>query len=541
MRARRRDFATAEGEAAGVRSVQTGGEVVRRPDEVDLSERADGVAASLDRREVVRRALSGTVLLSGNGIALQAIGFGVTILFARVLGPTGMGALAFGMTLVMLARYIGGGQAFAGALIRAPEDPTPADLHSLIGLQLIVVGILTIVTACVALNFGHVGRITAVMVLALPIAVFRTPAAVLLERQLHYRAITVAEAADTLTYYAWGLGALALGWGVWAIATAMIARAIVGTFTTLMLAPMRIIRPGFSLSRSRELYSFASRVQAQELVEAFRNQGVNVGIAAIGGLQVLGIWSLAFRFLEASFLLFNNVLRVSFPAMSRIVSMEEDPRSIVKRMLRLSMVGNGIVIVSLVSVAPALVPVLFGPEWSAAPGVLATAGIGIIVLTPVSIAFNGYLWAIGDASTPLRAALVWGLAWPVVTFALIPAIGVIATGIGFTVGTIASAAVLTRRGSRHLGLRVGNHVVAGAAAATTAAAAGFLTAKISGAGLASAVAAELIATVVYGIALLAVDRETAFRAACRNRAHGASRPAARARFVVALQQAPRWR
>jgi O-antigen/teichoic acid export membrane protein len=215
---------------------------------------------SLDRNEVRRRALSGTILLSGNGVALQAIGFGVTVVFARVLGPAGLGVVAFGMTLMTLVRYVGGGQAFAGTLIRAHEDPSPAELHSMLGLQLILVGSLTAVAAGTALAFGEVGRVTAVMLLALPIVAFRTPAVVLLERQLRYRAITLTDTADTLTYYAWGLATLALGWGVWGIATAMIARALAGTFVIVALAPRRVIAPRFSWSRSRHMLGFVQGV-----------------------------------------------------------------------------------------------------------------------------------------------------------------------------------------------------------------------------------------------------------------------------------------
>src|SRR5436190_20463075 len=134
----------------------------------------------LDRSEVRRRALSGTLLLTGSGLALQVVGFGATIVFARALGPEGLGVIAFGTTLMMLARYVGGGQGFAGALIRARQDPSPADLHSLLGLQSVILGGITAVAGGVALGFGHVGLVTAVMLISLPIAAFRTPAVVLL-------------------------------------------------------------------------------------------------------------------------------------------------------------------------------------------------------------------------------------------------------------------------------------------------------------------------------------------------------------------------
>jgi polysaccharide transporter, PST family len=474
--------------------------------------RAQGDTPTLDRSEVRRRALSGTLLLTGSGLALQAVGFGATIVFARVLGPEGLGVIAFGMTLMMLARYVGGGQGFAGALIRAQEEPSQADLHSLLGLQLVILGGITAVACGVALGFGHVGQVTAVMLISLPISAFRTPAVVLLERQLRYRAITLTDVADTLTYYVWGITTLAIGWGVWGIATAMIARALVGTAVVVGLAPRRIVKPQFSLSRSKKLFGFASRVQAQELIDTGRDQAINIGIAAIGGIEVLGIWSLTTRFLQLPWLVFNSLLRVSFPAMSRMIASGEDPKPIVDRTLRLSMLGNSIAVISLVSVAPAVATLVFGPEWSSATDVLAVAGIGVIVIVPVSLAYNSYLWAIGDASTPLRGTFVSGIIWAAVAFGLMPFLGVIAAGIGLAVGFTVNAWILARGASRHLGVNTIRDIATGAFAAVVASAAGFATSKILGSGLPSAAGAEVVALASYAAMLLAVDRPTAVEA-----------------------------
>ena len=81
----------------------------------------------------------------------------------------------------------------------------------------------------VTLPFGLVGQLTAVMVASAPIAAFRGAGLVVLERQLLYKRIATAETAETMVYYVWTIVTVAVGWGLWGLATATVARSIVGT------------------------------------------------------------------------------------------------------------------------------------------------------------------------------------------------------------------------------------------------------------------------------------------------------------------------
>src|SRR5262249_32608014 len=76
---------------------------------------------SLTVGDIRRRALSGSVLLSAKGIAVQVLGLVSTIVIAHYLTPNELGMVAFGITLTTLLAFIGGSQGLAGALIRRQE------------------------------------------------------------------------------------------------------------------------------------------------------------------------------------------------------------------------------------------------------------------------------------------------------------------------------------------------------------------------------------------------------------------------------------
>ena len=157
--------------------------------------------------------------------------------------------------------------------------------------------------------------------------------------------------------------------GVWAIATAALVRSICGGALLVSLVPGAIVRPRVSLSRTRHMLGFGMRFQAVGGVNLVRDQGLNVAVAAIAGVATLGVWSVAFRLVQATTLLFESLWRVSFPAMARLLETGEDPRPLLERGIALTGTAAGFLVAAMGGSATALVPVLFGESWSSAADV----------------------------------------------------------------------------------------------------------------------------------------------------------------------------
>jgi O-antigen/teichoic acid export membrane protein len=457
--------------------------------------------------EVSRRAISGGFFLTAKGLALQAVAFAALLVVAQHLEPAELGVVAFGLTLTTLLSFLGGGQALGGALIRAPEAPSRLDLEALLALQLIVTLVLALATAAIAWPFGEVGRVTALMVCALPFTAFRVPGAVLLERELVYRRIVVVESSEALVYHIWTVATVLVGWGVWGLASATVARSAVGMCLMLALCPGAPRRPRLSWARSRRLLGLGARIQATELVYAARDQGLNLITAAVGGLSALGLWSLAYRVLQLPQLVFNSLLRVSFPATSRLVAHGLDLSTVIKRALAGLAVGTGLMLAPLAAASPNLVPALFGEKWAEAADILPLACFGFMIAEPAAMTIVGYLWAVGDGRTPLHAALASGAAWLSSSALLLPIIGAPALGVGLVAGALVSVAILRKGSARYTSESIISPTLIPILIWVVAAVAGWQATVSVGWGLGGAALGALLAETLFLLGVLVLRRE----------------------------------
>jgi O-antigen/teichoic acid export membrane protein len=404
----------------------------------------------LTAADIRRRAVSGSVLLTGKGVAVQVLGFVSTIVIAHFLTPGELGQVAFGITLTTLLAFVGGSQGLAGALIRMKETPAPEDLETVIGLQLAIgVAIAAAVTAA-ALPFGVVGQLTTLMVWAIPVVAFRVPAQAVLERRLDYRRLVAAETAEVVMFQTWQIATVLAGWGVWGLASAVLFRACSGTVVLIALSHVRHLRPRLSRARSRRVLGIGLKIQATDLIDGFRDQGMNISTAAIAGLPVLGLWSMAYRAIQLPAMLFSSLFRVSLPAMSRVLTLGKDPKPLIEDAVALIAPSFGLVLVPLAACSPALFPALLGERWAGAAGVLPPACLGFMLVAPVAIAGVGYLWAIGEGNVPLRGSIYNSIAWFAVALPLLPFLGAPAIGIGMLAALVVQTVTIARGVRRHV-------------------------------------------------------------------------------------------
>lgn len=435
---------------------------------------------ALTAGDIRGRAAAGAALLTGKGIFGQALGLVSTIVATRLLLPSELGLYAIALTVSTFLLVLSGGVGMAGALIRRPAAPELADLRAYVALQLIVTTVLVVVVVLAAAPFGVVGELIIVMVASAPIGAFRGAGAVVLERQLLYKRITTAETAETIVYYAWTIVTVAVGWGLWGLATATVARAVVGTGFVLALSPTGIVWPRFDRRRIHAMLGIGVRVQVVDVVVSLRDQILVLGTAAIGSVSIVAYWGLVLRALQAPGMLLLSLVRVSFPAMSRIRSAGGDLDDILPRLLPAATVLAGLLLAPIAGSAPALVPFLFGERWSPAAGALTIACLAVVIHTPMLIVAQSYLWTSGDARTPLRAALIDAVVCVAVGLPLVPLLGVTGLAIGGVTAAVLDAAVLSRAINRQVQVRAFRQVGFPAVAWIVAVGAAWLCAKAPG-------------------------------------------------------------
>ena len=464
-------------------------------------ERGDGFS----RDELRRRASAGVSIVATRGLMILLVGFAGSIVLARLLTPHDFGVLAIGMSVVLFTSLVADG-GLGAALIRRVEPPTAKEYEALMGLQLTVASVITVGAAAIGAQFGKVGLVTAVMVSSMPLVALQFPGRIDFERSLTYRPLAVIEIAQVVSYQVAAIGLVIAGLGVWGVAIATVLMRAVAAVVMCFVSPLGLVRPRFSWRGIRPLVGFGLSFQAVSATWLARDQGLNASIAAIAGVSTLGLWSLARRLMEVPLLVFQSLSRVSFPAMSQLVAAREDVTTIIRRAASMAAIGSGLVLVAVAGSAPGLIPGVFGRQWQGAVDAIPAACLGLGLGGSVTVATQGYLYAVGDAAAVLRSSIWQTLVWFAVTLPLLPLIGVSAVGIGWLVSALAEAAVLIRATRRRTDPHLIRPLILPVLAGIVSAGAGWYVASWGGGTLLSGVAGGCCSVACFLAILLIFER-----------------------------------
>ena len=455
---------------------------------------------------VKQRAKSGVFFVGSFGAVNLLLGFVGSIVLARMLLPQDFGIVAIGTTLMMVSTTLADG-GLASGLIRREQSPTRGELRAALALQLVLIGGLGLASASVGFAIGGSGLVVATMMAALPIAAFQMPGRVVCARALRFRALATAEATGVFSYYLFAVSGVIAGLGVWALALAVVVKALVATCGVTYVSGLGTLPPTLHQARAlRPVLAFGLRFQAVSLAVMGREYGLNGGIAAISGVATLGLWSLTRRMLELPLLIFEPLHRVTFPLLSHMRAVGQDTARLLDRGVSVASTASGFVLVPAIAAAPELVPALFGEPWRAAAPVLQWVCGALLISGPVAVMAVGFLYAVDAPSIVLRATILNTLVLFAIAFPLLAALGPEAIGIGAVGGAIAEACVMARGVHARSPARPLVALGPTLAVALLAAAGGTLVTASMPAGLAAAAAGGLAAVAAYLTALALVRR-----------------------------------
>jgi O-antigen/teichoic acid export membrane protein len=371
-------------------------------------------------------------VLGGRGALVMVAGIGVNLVLARLLTPADFGYVALGTALAIVGQYLSNG-GLGAALIRQPERPDPAQLSAVLGVQLVLAAVFAAIAVGIAAAGGRAGQIIGIIVLSVPLLMLRLPSSISLERDLLFRTIAVVDVMEAAVYYAWALATVAVGFGVWGLATAAIVRSAVGTAAMIRLAPVGFVKPSLEWSLVRPLLAFGLHFQGASAASLARDFGLTAVLGWIGGVAILGVWSFAYRILQIPLLFSRSLLRVSYPAMSRILGGDDNDstRSLIERTTGVVSAGVAILLVGIAAAAPAGITALAGARWEEAGSLLVWSSLGFMIWIPVSVSATGYLLALGDARRIFFVNVCEAAALLLVSVALYGAVGLDAVGFGW--------------------------------------------------------------------------------------------------------------
>jgi O-antigen/teichoic acid export membrane protein len=463
----------------------------------------------LSRAELRRRALSGVFFVTSSNFLNLLVGFFGNLALARMLTPHDFGLVALGLTVTLVGGALADGGIGSG-LVRRPDPPTRAELRSLSGIQLSLALAICVPAALVALTFGRAGAITAIMVGAIPLTTLQMPGRVVLSRTMRFDRQTVVEFVAQTSFYAFSVTAVALGAGAWGLATGTVVKAAVEVGLVAVLG-IGFVLPSFRGWRGAgDTIRFGLRFQASPVTIIAREQALNVVVAAVGGVTMLGLWNLANRLIQVPVLAFRSLYAIAFPAMANLLAKGEDVAPVILRMVRRAAVVGCLVFSVFAATSPELVPAVFGGAWRDAADVIPWISLSTLILGSISVATTGYLAAADKPGRVAWATAAFGVVWIAVTGPLLPVIGVAAIGVGNLCGALVEATLLDRATFRTAGVAPHRPLLLPLAVALVAGTAGLVACTAGPPGVLTAAWAGAIAAAIAIVGLLAFCRDDVF-------------------------------
>jgi len=340
----------------------------------------------------VARAAARGAAWSAGGTWVQLVTALVTLgLVARILGPEPFGLTALAWIVVGLGEVL-----LVGALTESliQRDRIEAGHKDAIFwlLQAIAFGFAGLTIAgsglfAAAVGAPAVGPVLAASACVLPIAAaYAVPEAILM-REMRVRAVVLAGNAGGILGSLAAIALAVAGAGVWSLVAMQIVAQAVRTIGVMAAARWR---PGFAGRRRhlRDLFAFNIRVAAAQVAGYAERAAPRAVIGVMLGTEALGLFSLALRlqdYLHTAVV--QPMARIAMPAVSRARGDAAGLRRLMAGAIGLCGAVSFPVFLGFAAVAPVAIPLVFGPQWTAA--VVPAQLLAIVGLRRGMTAFNG--------------------------------------------------------------------------------------------------------------------------------------------------------
>jgi len=259
---------------------------------------------------------------------------------------------------------------------------------------------------------------------------------VLLERDLKFQPLVFVEILETLIFNGALIFLTFAQFSTAAFSWAVILRSVTGVLAIYIVAPWKI-SIGVSTGSLKSLLSFGIPFQMNSILALLKDRLVPLVIAKMVGAVGVGYitWAQSLAFLSLEVM--NIMIRVTFPAYSRL----QDDKESLKTTLEDSVFVTGVVLYPMLfglnAIAPGLIAHVVSPKWQPALPLIFLFSVGAFWAT-LSSPFTNFLNAIGKINTTLKLMVMWtSLEW-ILTPILTIYFGFIGVGIASAIISVTS-------------------------------------------------------------------------------------------------------
>jgi O-antigen/teichoic acid export membrane protein len=408
------------------------------------------IAAGPRKKTLAHSTLAGVTYQYAATAANGVVQVGVIAVLARLIAPVEFGQVG------LATAYIGFWALFAAfgvssSVVQRPQlDERLLRAAFTLSLALgLLASVLVFLTAPLAARLLGSASLTDLIRALSATFLLSSPGIVaegLLQREFEWQRLTRLNVLSNLAQSMSSVGLAFLGLGAWALVGSNLIFTLLRTALLLQAHPFpkRFLVSGAELG---ELTRFGRSFTAARLLNYSAQQGDNVVVGRVLGLEPLGFYSRAFKLMMQPVTNFGLVItRVLFSIMARLQQQAERLRTAYLTGLAVISLVSGPLTALTVVLGPEIVLVLLGPRWTAAIVPFRILSLGLILRLPnlMTYTIDGFTGSI--AKRGLREGL---FAAGVITGALagVPfGLPGVATGVllGVAVNYIAGASISLR-------------------------------------------------------------------------------------------------
>jgi len=237
---------------------------------------------------------------------------------------------------------------------------------------------------------------------------------VLLERELKFEKIVWTDIIEAVVFNSLLIYLSFNNYGIWSFSWAVIAQRVSGLIVLYMLAPWRV-RIGYSTQSAKELFRFGVPFQLNSILALLKDRLTPLITAFILGSEKTGYLSWAQGIANRPLEVMSIVIRVTFPAFSRLQHDKDALKNIVEKALFLTVVLLYPILFGILAVLPVFIEVMGKQKFEPTMHLIYIFIIASFWAIP-STTFTNVLNAVGK----IKITLVLMVMWTLLTWILAP-------------------------------------------------------------------------------------------------------------------------
>lgn len=316
--------------------------------------------------DLKKQTITGVIWSAIEKLGNQLISFIVFFVLARLLGPESFGLVALAdVYLVFLQVFTD--QGFSQAIVQR-QTLEDEHLDTAFWINLVISIGLTLITlvgagwVAVAFKEPSLKPIIQWLSLAFIFSAFNGIQQAVFTRRLAFKELSLRSLVAQLLGGIVGVSMAFMGFGVWSLVGQRLVNQFVGILVLWWVSDWQ---PKLRISKSHfdDLFGFGVNILGIKFLTFFNKRSDDFLIGYFLGPVALGYYSIAYRLLNTVTVLITTMTQVGFPAFSKLQSEPDKLRLAFYQGTQFTALISFPLFLGLSSLAPQIIPVMFGEQW----------------------------------------------------------------------------------------------------------------------------------------------------------------------------------